>query len=93
MVLNNTRISSEVIDEVDVIMEFKELSLNDTMKSILNHSMSMQKDYCITKEVLGERDILLFTSRSSPIRNVDISDEMLKTHVAKYYNKSLTVWQ
>ena len=35
------------------------------------------KDYCITKEVFGDRDILLL--HPGPVnRNVDISDEMLK---------------
>jgi len=35
------------------------------------------KDFCITSEVMGDRDILLL--HPGPVnRNVDISDEMLK---------------
>lgn len=66
---------SEIIDEVDVIMSLRtQLERHDEVyfKSLNEYA----KNYCITKEMLGDRDILLL--HPGPVnRNVDISDEML----------------
>ncbi len=66
---------SEIIDEVDVVMSLRtQLERhNEIYFASLNE---YAKDYCITSEVFGDRDILLL--HPGPVnRNVDISDEML----------------
>lgn len=66
---------SDIIDEVDVIMSLRtQLERHNEVyfKSLNDYA----KDYCITKEVLGNRNILLL--HPGPVnRNIDISDEML----------------
>lgn len=67
---------SEIIDEVDVVMSLRtQLERhNEVYFASINE---YAKDYCITSEVFGDRDILLL--HPGPVnRNVDISDEMLK---------------
>ena len=66
---------SEIIDEVDVIMSLRtQLERHNEMYFSSLHEYA--KDYCITGETLGDRDILLL--HPGPVnRNVDISDEML----------------
>lgn len=65
----------EVIDSVDVVMSLRtQLERHDEIyfTSLTDYA----KDYCITKEVFGNRDILLL--HPGPVnRNIDISDEML----------------
>lgn len=66
---------SEIIDEVDVVMSLRtQLERHNEMYfASLNE---YAKDYCITKDTFGDRDILLL--HPGPVnRNVDISDEML----------------
>lgn len=66
----------EVIDEVDAIMSLRTQTErhNSPVYSSLKDYAS---DYCITKEMLGERDIILL--HPGPVhRNIDISDEVLK---------------
>ena len=66
---------SEIIDDVDVVMSLRtQLERHNEMYfSSLNE---YAKDYCITKDTFGDRDILLL--HPGPVnRNVDISDEML----------------
>jgi len=69
------RFLDEVIDEIDIIMSLRtQLERHDRQyyKSLDEYG----KDYCITKEKIGERDILLL--HPGPVnRNIDISDEML----------------
>ena len=65
----------EVIDDVDIIM-----SLRTQTERHTNQSYASLKDYasdfCITEELIGERDILLL--HPGPVnRNIDISDAML----------------
>lgn len=66
---------SEVIDEVDVVMSLRtQLERHNEMYFTSLHDYA--KDYCITSETFGDRDILLL--HPGPVnRNVDISDEML----------------
>ncbi|WP_428024182.1 aspartate carbamoyltransferase catalytic subunit [Arcobacter sp.] len=66
---------SEVIDEVDVIMSLR-TQLERHNEIYFQSLNDYAKDYCITNEVVGDRDILLL--HPGPVnRNVDISDEML----------------
>jgi aspartate carbamoyltransferase catalytic subunit len=63
---------NEIIDELDIIMSLR----SQLERHNLTYFESL-KDYCITNEVLGDRDIILL--HPGPVnRNVDISDEMLK---------------
>ncbi|WP_072680444.1 aspartate carbamoyltransferase catalytic subunit [Arcobacter sp. LA11] len=66
---------SEIIDEVDVVMSLRtQLERHNEMYFSSLHEYA--KDYCITKDTFGDRDILLL--HPGPVnRNVDISDEML----------------
>lgn len=66
----------DIIDEVDIIMSLRtqtERHLNQIYASLKDYAT----DYCITKELLGNRDILLL--HPGPVnRNIDISDEILQ---------------
>jgi len=67
---------SEVIDEVDVVMSLR-TQLERHSQVYYNSLQEYAKDYCITSESFGDRDILLL--HPGPVnRNVDISDEMLE---------------
>ncbi len=65
----------EVADEVDIIMSLRtqvERHANKTYSSLKDYA----NDFCITKEVVGKRDILLL--HPGPVnRNIDIDDEIL----------------
>jgi len=64
-----------VIDKVDIIMSLR-AQLERHAKPIFDDYAAYAEHYCITKERLGERDILLL--HPGPVmRNIDISDEML----------------
>ena len=65
----------EVIDSVDIIMSLR-AQLERHKAPIFEDYEEYAKEYCITKERLGDRDILLL--HPGPVmRNIDISDEML----------------
>jgi len=67
---------SDVIDEVDVVMSLR-TQLERHSEVYYASLQEYAKDYCITQEVFGDRDILLL--HPGPVnRNVDISDEMLE---------------
>jgi aspartate carbamoyltransferase catalytic subunit len=67
---------SEIIDEVDVVMSLR-TQLERHNEVYFESLNEYAKDYCITEETLGDRDILLL--HPGPVnRNVDISDGMLK---------------
>ena len=73
--LRKTYDLKEIIDDVDIIM-----SLRTQTERHTNQSYASLKDYasdfCITEELIGERDILLL--HPGPVnRNIDISDAML----------------
>ena len=66
----------EVIDSVDAVMSLRtQTERHDypTYSSLKDYA----SDYCITKELFGERDIILL--HPGPVhRNIDISDSMLQ---------------
>ncbi len=65
----------EVVDEVDIIMALRtqtERHKNQIYASLADYA----QNFCITKELLGKRDILLL--HPGPVnRNVDIADELM----------------
>ena len=66
----------EIIDDVDIVMSLR-TQLERHSEVYFESINDYAKDYCITSEVFGDRDILLL--HPGPVnRNVDISDEMLK---------------
>ena len=66
---------SEIIDEVDVVMSLR-TQLERHNEIYFQSLNDYAKDYCITKDTFGDRNILLL--HPGPVnRNVDISDEML----------------
>jgi len=66
----------DVIDTVDIIMSLR-TQLERHNQVYFESLNEYAKDFCITSEVMGDRDILLL--HPGPVnRNVDISDEMLK---------------
>jgi len=66
----------EVMDKVDVIMSLR-AQLERHKAPIFEDYNEYAKEYCITKERMKERDILLL--HPGPVmRNIDISDEMLE---------------
>jgi aspartate carbamoyltransferase catalytic subunit len=65
----------DVMDKVDVIMSLR-AQLERHEKELFEDYDDYAKQYCITKERMGNRDILLL--HPAPVmRNIDISDEML----------------
>lgn len=67
---------NDVIDDVDIIMSLR-TQLERHNQVYFESLNEYAKDFCITKEVMGDRNILLL--HPGPVnRNVDISDEMLK---------------
>ena len=76
-ICNNKKVQflSEVIDNVDVIMSLR-TQLERHEEQYYATLEDYGKDYCITKEIMQDRDILLM--HPGPVnRNIDISDEML----------------
>jgi len=66
----------EVMDKVDVIMSLR-AQLERHTTPIFDDYEAYAQHYCITKERMQKRDILLL--HPGPVmRNIDISDEMLK---------------
>jgi aspartate carbamoyltransferase catalytic subunit len=66
---------SEVIENVDIVMSLR-AQLERHKAPIFEDYDEYAKEYCITKELFEDRDILLL--HPGPVmRNIDISDEML----------------
>ena len=66
---------SEVIDEIDVVMSLR-TQLERHEKQYYKTLEEYGADYCITKDIMKNKDILLM--HPGPVnRNIDISDEML----------------
>lgn len=81
MILKKYEKLDEVIDKVDIIMSLR-AQLERHTKPIFEDYNSYAKEYCITKERLKDRDILLL--HPGPVmRNIDISDEMLTDNRCK----------
>lgn len=73
--LRHTHHLEEIIDEVDAIMSLRtqtERHEHPTYASLKDYA----SDFCITEELIGERDIILL--HPGPVhRNIDIDDAML----------------
>ncbi len=66
----------DIIDEVDIIMSLR-AQLERHKAPIFEDYNEYAKKYCITKERLGDRNIMVL--HPGPVmRNIDISDEMLE---------------
>jgi aspartate carbamoyltransferase catalytic subunit len=66
----------EIIDQVDIVMSLR-AQLERHKAPIFEDYNEYAKEYCITKDRLGDRDIMLL--HPGPVmRNIDISDEMLE---------------
>lgn len=73
--LRNSYYLEEVIDEVDIIMSLRTQTERHSTQSFASLK-DYASNYAITKELVGDRDILLL--HPGPVhRNVDIDDEML----------------
>ncbi len=77
---------NKVIDKLDIIMSLRvqherhTFTLSDD--ELEENTKKYSKKYCITKKMLGNRDILLM--HPGPVnRNIDISDEMLEDSRSK----------
>ena len=75
-----TKSIKKIIDKVDIIMSLRvqheRHKGNITQKQLQKNIKKYAKRYCITKEIMQNRDILLL--HPGPVnRNIDISDEML----------------
>ena len=71
----------EVIDKVDIVMSLR-AQLERHKAPIFEDYEEYAKEYCISKERFGERNILLL--HPGPVmRNIDISDEMLSDERCK----------
>ena len=67
---------AEIVDEVDIIMSLRS-QLERHNLTYFESLNEYAKDYCITKELMGNKNILLL--HPGPVnRNIDITDEMLK---------------
>ena len=72
---------ADVIDNVDIVMSLR-AQLERHKAPIFEDYDEYAKEYCITKELFKDRDILLL--HPGPVmRNIDISDEMLKDERCK----------
>ncbi len=73
--LRTTHYLSEIIDEVDVIMSLRTQTERHSSQSYASLK-DYASDFCITEELLGERDIILL--HPGPVhRNIDITDALL----------------
>jgi aspartate carbamoyltransferase catalytic subunit len=73
--LRTTHFLSEIIDEVDAIMSLRTQTERHSSQSYASLK-DYASDFCITEELLGDRDIVLL--HPGPVhRNIDISDALL----------------
>ncbi len=73
--LKSTYHLKEIIDDVDIIMSLRTQTERHNQQAYASLE-DYGKDYCITAELIGDRDILLM--HPGPVhRNIDIDDEML----------------
>jgi len=74
--LKTTYFLKDIIDEVDVIMSLRTQTERHSSQSYASLK-DYASDFCITEELIGERDIILL--HPGPVhRNIDISDAMLE---------------
>ena len=73
--LRTTHRISEIIDEVDAIMSLRTQTERHSSQSYASLE-DYASDFCVTEELLGERDIILL--HPGPVhRNIDITDALL----------------
>ena len=73
--LRTTHRISEIIDEIDAIMSLRTQTERHSSQSYASLE-DYASDFCITEELLGERDIILL--HPGPVhRNIDITDALL----------------
>ncbi len=73
--LKNTQNLEEVLDETDILISLR-AQLERHKKPIFDDYSEYAKHYCITQEMLQNRDIIVM--HPGPVmRNIDISDEVL----------------
>jgi len=71
----------DIIDQVDIVMSLR-AQLERHKAPIFEDYNEYAKEYCITKDRVGDRDIMLL--HPGPVmRNIDISDEMLEDNRCK----------
>ncbi len=72
---------SEILDEVDAIMSLRTQTERHNYQ-IYSSLKDYASKYCITKELIGERDIIVL--HPGPVhRNIDIDDDMLQDSRSK----------
>ena len=73
--LRTTHFLEEIIDEVDAIMSLRTQTERHSSQSYASLK-DYASDFCITSELLGDRDIVLL--HPGPVhRNIDITDDLL----------------
>ncbi len=73
--LKTTHFLAEIVDEVDAIMSLRTQTERHSSQSYASLK-DYASDFCITKELIGERDIIIL--HPGPVhRNIDITDELL----------------
>ncbi|MBL0709319.1 MAG: aspartate carbamoyltransferase catalytic subunit [Sulfurimonas sp.] len=73
--LRTTHFLDEIVDEVDVIMSLRTQTERHSSQSYASLK-DYASDFCITKELIGDRDIVLL--HPGPVhRNIDICDALL----------------
>jgi len=73
--LKTTHFLAEIVDEVDAIMSLRTQTERHSSQSYASLK-DYASDFCITKELIGDRDIILL--HPGPVhRNIDITDELL----------------
>jgi len=83
--LRTTHYLKEIVDEVDAIMSLRTQTERHSAQSYASLK-DYASDFCITKELIGERDIILL--HPGPVhRNIDISDELLADKRCKVLNQ------
>ncbi len=74
--LRTTHFLPEIIDEVDAIMSLRTQTERHSSQSYASLK-DYASDFCITEELIGERDIILL--HPGPVhRNIDITDALLE---------------
>jgi len=73
--LRTTHYIKEIVDEVDAIMSLRTQTERHSSQSYASLK-DYASDFCITEELIGERDIILL--HPGPVhRNIDITDALL----------------
>jgi len=79
------RFLKEIINDVDIVMSLR-TQLERHEEKYYETLEDYAKDYCITKDIVGDNNILLM--HPGPVnRNIDISDEMLADKRCKVLNQ------